>query len=53
MNRDQQPAPPGPATEDPVLRILETPLLGRLPLGTVTALVRRIRFVRAGAGGSG
>ena len=44
-----QPFQPDLAKEGLGLRILETPLLGRLHSGTVTALVSRMRLVRAAA----
>ena len=49
MSHGPQPSPPDLVTKDPRLRILETPVIGTASLGPVTALVRRMRFVRAAA----
>ena len=45
----QRPSQPDLETKDQMLQILETPLLGSAALSTVTALVRRMRFVLAAA----
>ena len=52
MSHGLRPSPPDLATEDPRLRILEIHVLGRLTQVPVTALVRRMRFVRAAAAAS-
>ena len=50
MNHGLQPSQPDLAKEGLRLRILETFLTGSASLGTVIALVRRIRFVRGTPG---